>query len=98
MESAEELYLSQVKGMIPISEVMGIELKYHSYNISKGDLYLKFPDKSGKIYLFVNAINVHHVYVLDSDDQLQFGGYVGWIDQQGLMEKLELIKGLIINR
>jgi len=67
LESAEELYLSQVKGMIPISEVMGIKLNYHSYNISKGYLYLKFPDKSGKIYLFVNAINVHHVYVLDSE-------------------------------
>ena len=91
-------HLSQVKGMTPISQVKGIQLNYHSYNISKGDIYLKFPDKSGKIYLFVNAINVHHVYVLDSDDELQFGGYVGWIDQEGLIKKLELIKGLMINR
>lgn len=91
-------HLSQVKGLTPISdEVMGIKLNYHSKNIRKGDLYLKFPDKSGKIYLFVNAINVHHVYVLDSDDELQFGGYVGWIDQEGLMQKLELIKDLMIN-
>ncbi|CAD5979900.1 hypothetical protein PCC9214_04574 [Planktothrix tepida] len=92
-------HLSQVKGMTPISdEVMGIKLNYHSKNIRKGDLYLQFPDKSGKIYLYINAINVHHVYVLDSDNELQFGGYVGWIDQEGLMEKLELIKGLMINR
>ena len=90
-------HLSQVKGMTPISQVMGIQRNYNNYNISKADLYLKFPDKSGKIYLFVNAINVHHVYVLDSDDELQFGGYVGWIDQEGLMKKLELIKGLMIN-
>lgn len=41
---------------------------------------------------------MHHVYVLDSDDELQFGGYVSWIDQEGLMKKLELIKGLMINR
>ena len=91
-------HLSQVKGMTPISQVMGIQLNDQSNNIPKGDLYLKFPDKSGKIYLFVNAINVHHVYVLDSDDELQFGGYVSWIDQEGLMKKLELIKGLMINR
>ena len=91
-------HLSQVKGMTPISQVMGIQLNYHSKNISKGDLYLKLPDKSGEIYLFINAINVHHVYVLDSDDELQFGGYVGWIDQEGLMKKLELIKGLMIDR
>jgi hypothetical protein len=91
-------HLSQVKGMTPIPQVMGIQRNYNNYNISKGDLYLKFPDKSGKIYLFVNAINVHHVYVLDSDDELQFGGYVSWIDQEGLMKKLELIKGLMINR
>jgi hypothetical protein len=91
-------HLSQVKGMTPISEIMGIKLNDHSKNIPKGDLYLKFPDKSGKIYLYVNAINVHHVYVLDSDDELRFGGYVGWIDQEGLMQKLELIKDLMINR
>ncbi|MEY3063515.1 MAG: hypothetical protein RLZZ532_307 [Cyanobacteriota bacterium] len=91
-------HLSQVKGMTPIPQVMGIQRNYNNYNISKGDLYLKFPDKSGKIYLFVNPINVHHVYVLDSDDELQFGGYVGWIDQEGLIKKLELIKGLMINR
>lgn len=91
-------HLSQVKGMTPISQVMGIQLNYHSKNISKGDLYLKLPDQSGEIYLFINAINVHHVYVLDSDDELQFGGYVGWIDQEGLMKKLELIKGLMIDR
>jgi hypothetical protein len=84
--------------MTPISEIMGIKLNDHSKNIPKGDLYLKFPDKSGKIYLYVNAINVHHVYVLDSDDELRFGGYVGWIDQEGLMQKLELIKDLMINR
>lgn len=91
-------HLSQVKGMTPISQVMGIKLNYHSKNIRKGDLYLKFPDKSGKIYLYINPLNVHHVYVLDSDDELQFGGYVGWIDQEGLMKKLELIKGLMMNR
>ena len=91
-------HLSQVNGMTPISQVMGIQRHYNNYNIQKGDLYLKFPDQSGKIYLFVNAINVHHVYVLDGDDELQFGGYVGWIDQEGLMKKLELIKGLMINR
>ncbi|MBE9144807.1 hypothetical protein [Planktothrix mougeotii] len=92
---SEVMGIQLIKGMTPISEVMGIQLNYHSKNIRKGDLYLKFPDKSGKIYLYVNAINVHHVYVLDSDDELQFGGYVGWIDQEGLMKKLELIRGLI---
>jgi hypothetical protein len=91
-------HLEQVKGMTPISEIMGIKLNDHSKNIPKGDLYLKFPDKSGKIYLFVNPINVHHVYVLDSNDKLEFCGYVGWIDREELMKKLELIKGLMINR
>ncbi|MFM6205138.1 MAG: hypothetical protein ACKPEN_20470 [Planktothrix sp.] len=92
-------HLEQVKGMTPISKFMGIGLNDdHSKNIWKGDLYLKFPDKSGKIYLYINPLKVHHVYVLDSDDELQFGGYVGWIDQEGLMQKLELIRGLMINR
>lgn len=90
--------LKQVKGMTHISEFMGINLNDHSKNSWKGDLYLEFPDKSGKIYLYINPLKVHHVYVLDSDDELQYGGYVGWIDKEGLMQQLELIKGQMINR
>jgi hypothetical protein len=90
-------HLKKVKGMTKTSEFMGIKHDHDNKNIHKGDLRLKFPDKSGKIYLYVNAINVHHVYVLDSNDEVKFDGYVGWIDREGLMKKLEFINGLMTN-
>ncbi|OKH39415.1 hypothetical protein NIES2119_06660 [[Phormidium ambiguum] IAM M-71] len=55
-------------------------------------LYSTFKDDSGTIRLFVNKLNVYHVYVFDRNEVCQFGGYVGWLHTPALQEELEFIK------
>lgn len=55
-------------------------------------IYSTFKDDSGTIRLFVNKLNVHHVYVFDKNEVCQFGGYVGWIHTPALQKELEIIK------
>lgn len=53
---------------------------------------LNFTDSSGTLYLIVNPLQVHHVYVYDDQDNCKFAGYVGWLDTGGLKEEFEWIK------
>ena len=53
---------------------------------------LKFKDGSGTLRLVVNPLQIHHVYVFNSSDIYQFGGYVGIIDTNALKKEVELIK------
>ncbi len=53
---------------------------------------LKFKDGSGTLRLVVNPLQVHHVYVFNSSDIYQFGGFVGIIDANELKKEVELIK------
>ncbi|MEW5860815.1 MAG: hypothetical protein AB1861_26160 [Cyanobacteriota bacterium] len=55
-------------------------------------VYLKFKDGSGTLRVFVNPLQVHHVYVFDNKDVCKFGGYVGWIHTTGLKEEIECIQ------
>ncbi|WP_242028853.1 hypothetical protein [Coleofasciculus sp. FACHB-712] len=55
-------------------------------------VYLKFKDGSGTLRVFINPLQVHHVYVFDNQDVCNFGGYVGWLHTTGLKEELEFIK------
>ena len=61
-------------------------------NPALATIYSTIKDDSGTIRLFVNKLNVHHVYVFDRQEVCQFGGYVGWIDTPALQEELEFIK------
>ncbi|XWK86268.1 MAG: hypothetical protein U7127_18860 [Phormidium sp.] len=61
-------------------------------NATLATIYSTLKDDSGTIRLFVNKLNVHHVYVFDKNEVCQFGGYVGWIDTPALQEELEFIK------
>lgn len=61
-------------------------------NPTLATIYSTLKDDSGTIRLFVNKLNVHHVYVFDRNEVCQFGGYVGWIDTPALQEELEFIK------
>lgn len=74
--------LAQVRGMT----------NDNSDNAKVAPVYLTFRDGSGTIRLFVNNFKVHHVYVFDKNNARQFGGFVGWLDTQGLQEELEFIK------
>jgi hypothetical protein len=53
---------------------------------------LIFTDSSGILYLVVNPIQVHHVYVYDDKNDCKFAGYVGWMDTEGLKQEVEWIK------
>ena len=53
---------------------------------------LNFPDRSGTLYLIVNPVQVHHVYVYDDQDNCKFAGYVGWMHTDGLKQEVEWIK------
>ncbi|MEQ9358150.1 hypothetical protein [Coleofasciculus chthonoplastes] len=53
---------------------------------------LNFTDSSGILYLVVNPLQVHHVYVYDNKNDCKFAGYVGWMDTGGLKEEVEWIK------
>lgn len=55
-------------------------------------VYLKFKDDSGTLRVFVNPLQVHHVYVFDDKNVCQFGGYVGWLHTTGLKEEIEYIQ------
>jgi hypothetical protein len=54
--------------------------------------HLKFKDDSGTLRFVVNPLQVHHVYVFNSNDIYQFGGFVGIIDANALKKEVELIK------
>jgi hypothetical protein len=53
---------------------------------------LNFKDDSGTLRLVVNPLQIHHVYVFNSSDVYQFGGFVGIIDANDLKKEVELIK------
>jgi hypothetical protein len=53
---------------------------------------LKFRDGSGTLRLVVNPVQLHHVYVFDSKNNCKFGGYVAWMETQGLKQKIDFIK------
>ncbi len=53
---------------------------------------LKFKDGNGTLRLVVNPLQGHHVYVFNSNDIYQFGGFVGIIDANALKKEVELIK------
>lgn len=84
--------LNTLKGVISrLNEVPGM-------TIDKGDnakaaiVHLSLKDGSGTIRLFVNPIQVHHVYVFDSNEVCKFGGYVGWIHTDALKQEIDFIK------
>jgi hypothetical protein len=55
-------------------------------------VYLNFKDGSGTLRMFVNPLQVHHVYVFDNKDVCKFGGYVGWLHTTALKEEIESIQ------
>ncbi len=55
-------------------------------------VHLRFKDGSGTLRLFVNPLQVHHVYIFNSNEDCQFGGYVGWMHTEGLKQEIEFIK------
>lgn len=55
---------------------------------------ISFKDGIGKLILTVNPLQVHHVYVLDRDDNCKFAGYVGFIHGNILIKMVKSIKSL----
>jgi hypothetical protein len=80
-------HLDKVPGMA--KDLM--QLSRHS-PIDKTLETLKFKDSSGTLRLIVNAIQVHHVYVFDSNEVCKFGGYVGWMHTDALKQEIDFIK------
>lgn len=61
-------------------------------NPTLATIYSTLKDDSGTVRLFVNKLNVHHVYIFDNDEVCQFAGYVGWLHTSALQEELELLE------
>lgn len=61
-------------------------------NAKTARVHLKFKDGSGTLRLFVNPIQVHHVFVFDQNEVCQFGGYVGWMHTEALKQEIEFIR------
>jgi hypothetical protein len=82
-------FLSKV--IIRLSKVRGITL---DPNTHAGGEVVIFRDGSGTLRLFSNFLRVHHVYVFDSNNNRQFGAYVGVIDTEALVQEIGFIKNL----
>jgi hypothetical protein len=72
-----------------LSKVHGMTLDPNTH--TDGEV-VSFRDGSGTLRLFVNFFQVHHVYIFDSNNNRQFGGYVGVIDKESLMQEIDFIK------
>jgi hypothetical protein len=72
-----------------LSKVVGMTL---DPNTHEGGEVISFRDGSGTLRLFVNFFKVHHVYVFNTNNKRQFGGYLGVIDIEGLMREIDFIK------
>lgn len=73
-------------------QVPGMTKDENLDNIKASQIYTKLKDRSGTLHLYINQIQVHHIYVLNAENILQFGGYVGWIDTTKFLEEIEFIK------
>lgn len=80
------------------SEVPGMTSDRNSNHIEDSEIYVKLRDGSGTVRLFVDLVKVHHIYVLDRNEDCCFGGYVGWIHTQDLLQTLEAIKSTFGDR
>jgi hypothetical protein len=52
---------------------------------------LKFRDGMGMLRFCVNPLKIHHVYIFDSKNNCEYGGYVGWIHSEELKKVIEQI-------
>jgi len=53
---------------------------YNSENMKAAKTWAVFKDGSGSLQVFVNALKVYYVYVLNQHDMVVFGAYVLWVD------------------
>lgn len=72
-----------------LSKVRGMTLDPNTH--TDGEV-VSFRDGSGTLCLFVNFFRVYHVYIFDSNNNRQFGGYVGVIDTERLRQEIDFIK------
>jgi hypothetical protein len=78
--------------ILRLLQVSGMTKDENQNNLKFSQLYTRLKDRSGTLYLYINQIQIHHIYVLNAENILQFGGYVGWIDTSKFLEELEFIK------
>ena len=49
-----------------------------------------------KLYNFIvrrqNSLGVDHVFIADKDDNMVYGGFVGWIHSEGLNQAINRIR------
>lgn len=72
-------------------EVPGITNDQMRLYTDKASIYVTFRDGSGTLRRFINFAQVQHIYVFDKKGICHFSGYVGWIHNKALENKLHLI-------
>jgi hypothetical protein len=69
----------------------GVTADNNPENIKAAETQIVFKDGTGSITVFVNPMQIHHVYVFDDRQNIIFGAYVGWIDRSSLKRTLDAI-------
>jgi hypothetical protein len=65
--------------------------KAHSRDFSRATPLFKLKDGT-TVKIFINPLQVNHVFLADANNKMIFGGYVGWIHNQNFNEAIDNIK------
>jgi len=70
----------QEKAIALLQKCHKITEDYNSDNIKSSEIWAVFKDGSGSLQVFVNALKVDHVYILNHCGTVVYGAYAPWFD------------------
>ncbi|WP_445627612.1 hypothetical protein [Nostoc sp. DSM 114167] len=63
----------------------------HSRNFQRATPFFILKDKT-VVKIFINPVQVKHIFLADDNNKMIFGGYVGWIHTKEMNKAIDKIK------